>query len=214
MRQRHLPQLLLEALRSFRDKDLRWSYLVVAGLFVVGMVINLTVRHGWAVWPVVFGIGSLCMIHEAAERNGQGVPPLHVYAWFMSLTLIWLVGAMIVSALGPWIMIAAMATAIFWAGRSWILYIGQQRLVRDRRARRQCVHCGYPSESDFPFCEHCGEDPIMDPDRKPVIKERTPEQIERAREILTPTSPGQIARANEQELLDTRPRKTSAPDSP
>jgi hypothetical protein len=65
-------------LRELYELDMRYAYAVCAALVAIGLVVNLFLPHGWTVWPAVFVAGMLCMIHEAAERNGQGVPPLHV----------------------------------------------------------------------------------------------------------------------------------------
>src|SRR5438128_3057792 len=70
------------ALNQFREHDLRWSYLAVGGMVIVALIVNFLLPHGWTVWPFVLAIGILLYIHEAAERNGTGVPPMHVYGLF------------------------------------------------------------------------------------------------------------------------------------
>ena len=63
---------LAEAVRQTAATDLRWSYLIITGLAVVGVAVNFLLPHGWTVWPVVLAVGLLVMINEASDRNGQG----------------------------------------------------------------------------------------------------------------------------------------------
>src|SRR5690242_2191907 len=82
-----------QALRDFRDKDLRYSYLIIGGMIVIGLIVNWLFAHsrGWTVWPFVLAAGILLCIHEAAERNGTGVPPLQVCALFGGAIAGWIV---------------------------------------------------------------------------------------------------------------------------
>src|SRR3989442_4467205 len=74
----------LKGLREYFDYDIRWSYWLVGGLIALGIVSTfLPWSHGWIVWPFIFVVGFMSMVHEAAERNGQGVPPFHVYSLFV-----------------------------------------------------------------------------------------------------------------------------------
>src|SRR5438876_1871230 len=76
---RQLGRTLPTTLAEFYSRDLRWSYLAIGAMIIVATVVNLLFSHGWTVWPFMFSAGVLFMVHEAAERNGEGVPPLHVY---------------------------------------------------------------------------------------------------------------------------------------
>ena len=210
MARRQFQQALVEELRSFRDKDLRWSYFVTAFFVLVGAIINWRVSHGWAVWPVVFAIGVITMFHEAADRNGQGVPPLHVYAFFIAAAATWLFGAMIVSAVGPVLMIIAPIPLLFIAIRGILRRIADTRLIADRRARKLCVYCGYPINPDNEYCDNCGQEPNPDPNKRPDIRERTAAQKARTRAALSRTSNAQTARANEQKLMDAKVRHSTA----
>src|ERR1051325_8943872 len=87
--------------RDFGRKDLRWSYGAVAILIVIGVLSNIFFRHGWAIWPFCFAAGAMAMVHEAAERTGQGVPPFYVYGGVVAVLVIWAVVAAIASFLHP-----------------------------------------------------------------------------------------------------------------
>src|SRR5438309_498187 len=67
-------RLLRQWVRECIDLQLRWSFFAIVGLVVLGAVVNRLIPHGWAVWPFVAAAGMMLMIHEAADRNGQGIP--------------------------------------------------------------------------------------------------------------------------------------------
>src|SRR5436309_16125264 len=90
-----------DTVREFGRKDLRWSYGAVAILIVIGILSNIFFRHGWAIWPFCFAAGAMAMVHEAAERTGQGVPPLYVYAGLVVILAIWAIMAALASLLHP-----------------------------------------------------------------------------------------------------------------
>ena len=75
-----IKPMLRQAWRKYKQHDMRWSYLAVGILIVCGTLVNLVFAHGWTVWPFVFSAGMLLMLHEAVDRNGQGVPPMYAYA--------------------------------------------------------------------------------------------------------------------------------------
>src|ERR1700759_2076933 len=82
-----------KALRDFRDKDLRYSYLIIAAMIVIGLVINwlFAHSHGWTVGPFVLAAGTLLYTPEAAKPTGPGAPPLQVYALFGGGIAIWII---------------------------------------------------------------------------------------------------------------------------
>src|SRR5687768_8892372 len=73
------------------QRDLRWSYLAVFGMVLVGAVVNLIMPHGWTVWPMVLAAVIMLAMHEAAERTSEGVPPFKAYGLFAAALLAWLV---------------------------------------------------------------------------------------------------------------------------
>src|SRR5438045_8926503 len=79
---------LSSTLRSFRSRDMRWSYGAVGILILIGVASHIFLKHGWAVYPFCFAAGAMAMVHEAAERNGQGVPRLYVYAGILVILMI------------------------------------------------------------------------------------------------------------------------------
>src|SRR5258705_2203243 len=92
---------LSDTFRDFGRKDMRWSYGAVAILILIGVCSNIFFRHGWAIWPFCFAAGAMAMVHEAAERTGQGVPPLYVYGGVVAMLVIWAVVAAIARFLHP-----------------------------------------------------------------------------------------------------------------
>src|SRR5436853_6910322 len=90
-----------DTVREFGRKDLRWSYGAVAILIVIGICSNILLRHGWAIWPFCFAAGAMAMVHEAAERTRQGVPPFYAYGGLVAVLVIWAVVAAIASFLHP-----------------------------------------------------------------------------------------------------------------
>src|SRR5438132_11300131 len=91
----------LKGLREYFDYDIRWSYWLVGGMIALGAVSSLFLSHGWTVWPFVFIACFMSMVHEAAERNGQGVPPFHVYALLVGGVAVWIVVVLLFSFVNP-----------------------------------------------------------------------------------------------------------------
>lgn len=82
-------QFLAEGVKKWGQTGMRWSYVAIGGLVVLGAGVNLFLPRGWVVWPLVLVAGIMLMLHEAAERNDNGVPPLHAYAFFVCAILFW-----------------------------------------------------------------------------------------------------------------------------
>src|SRR5688500_7985991 len=60
---RPLPRdRVMMALQQFTRLDLRWSYLAIGVLVVVGAVLNLVLPHGWTVWPMIMAVGGMMMV--------------------------------------------------------------------------------------------------------------------------------------------------------
>ena len=125
-----LKDRVKEVIQQFIQQDLRYSYYVAAGLILLGALVNLFLAHGWTVWPFVFVASFMTMVHEAAERSGQGVPPLYVYAGFVSMLALWVVGALIFSALPPVVLLIGAIAIIYQCAKGYILQHQRNALVQ------------------------------------------------------------------------------------
>jgi hypothetical protein len=199
---------LREAVRQTAETDLRWSYVIVGALALLGVAVNLLLPHGWTVWPVVLAVGLLVMVNEAADRNGQGVPPLAVYAAFVGAVVLWLGVLIIISAVHPLILLLALAVLGYQCGRGYMKVRAQRQLVDQRRAQGLCVHCGEANELEQIYCGNCGE--VANPDgvraRWSTLNPRNGADVARVRAALKPESPATTARMKEQALLNRRHR--------
>ena len=212
-RRDRLKRLAREGLRQYLRTDLRWSYLAIGGMVLLGVAVNLLLPHGWTIWPLVMAGGIMLMVHEAAERNGQGLPPLHVYAFFVSAMIVWLAFVVVLSAVNPLIVLAGMLTLLYYGGRGYIQQRQRRRLIAGRRAAGRCIHCGAPARQGWAVCPSCGREP--DPDDA-LLKRvggvpRSAQSKARARAALTPERPTASAAQKEQALLARRHRRRQPP---
>jgi len=198
--------ILREGTRQFIRINLRWSYLAVAGMVVLGCVVNLMLPHGWTVWPVVLAAGIMLMVHEAADRNRQGVPPLHAYALFISAMAVWLGALAILSAINPVILLIGLIALGYYSTLGYVKQLERRKLIARRRADGLCVHCGHPADYELALCMHCGREP--DPDDAQLKRvgqaPRSSRDKARARQNLTPKPPTASAAMKEQALLARR----------
>ena len=206
-----LKTYLIQAVRSYFQEDLRWSQLAIAGLVVAGLAVNLLMPHGWTVWPLVLMAGLMIMINEAAERSGQGVPPLQVYAMFGAIVGIWIVIVVLLSALHPIIFAAGILVLAYFAAKGYLKNLAKQKLIDQRREDGQCVHCGEPANPEQAICESCGEETNPDATRAKwsTLTAKSPQDQARIRAILKPASGASEARNKEQALLNRRQRRGS-----
>jgi hypothetical protein len=193
-------------LRKFVQDDLRPSYLIIAAMVLIGAVINLSLSHGWTVWPFVGAIGIMTYMNEAADRNGQGIPPFRVYAVFFGALLVWLIAIIILSALNPLIILLGIAVILYRAGQAHLQQRQRDQLVATRRLEGRCIHCGELYDPNVVLCESCGEEPNPDVALLTRVAEvyRTPQQMARARAMLTKAQSGSSASAKEAALLVRR----------
>jgi len=193
-----------ETVRDFRRKDLRWSYGAVAILILIGVLSNIFFRHGWAIWPFCFAAGAMAMVHEAAERTGQGVPPLYVYGGLVALLVIWAVLAAIASLLHPIVLFIGFAVLTYQLLRGFIQQRERTRLVNYRREEDLCVRCGEPIDHTRATCGNCGNEP--DPSQlkriASVVKNR--DDYTRSRSVLTPQRATATVAQKEQQLIQRR----------
>jgi hypothetical protein len=194
------------------DVFLRRSYIIIAGMIVVGIIINCILPHGWTVWPFVMALGILLMTHEAAQRNGQGVPPLQVYALFGGGILAWIIITAVLSSLNFLIVLISIGAMAYFAVKAYLVQREKDEVIRHRKENRLCVHCGEPSDPEAVYCEHCGEEP--NPEvlsmRRIAGTAQTPARAARARAILTPAKSTADVRSKEAALLSRKNRPNAA----
>lgn len=207
-------------LRHFIEHDLRWAYLINAGLVVIGLIVNIFLPHGWTVWPLVGAAGIMVMLNEAAHRNGVGIPPFQVYALITVATCLWIVGAMLFSALWPLLLACVFVPLLYYGVHGYVWQIAHDRLVALRKREGKCVHCGEPADPQYLFCTCCGMDlNALEPAAKPNLEKLSPSKMEHARQILASQSSIAEVSRKEQQLLKRKRRKgrdapTPQTDSP
>jgi hypothetical protein len=194
---------LLSTIRELYQVEMRHTWYLVAAMILLGLVVNLWLPHGWTIWPIVFIAGIMAMVHEAAERNGQGVPPLHVYAAVAAVLALWILGAFIFSVINPLILLAGMAGIGYQCARAIIRQRERARHIARRRAEGCCIFCGAPANPELSFCESCGEEPDPDSARLDRVAGvvRTRNNAPQARAALTAKPETASTAAKEQALL-------------
>lgn len=186
--------------------------MTVAALIVLGAVVNFFFSHGWTIWPVVAALGLLLYVHEAADRSGQGVPPLYVYALFASGLLIWIVLTLILSTFNPWILIGGVFVLVYLALRKYLEVRAFRQMIEKRRAEGRCIHCGELADPTAGVCMNCGEEP--DPDAATMQRVQamvhnsasTSGRKEKMRAVLKQDSLSASAKRKEQRLMARRIR--------
>src|SRR5688572_22872786 len=138
---------------------MRWSCIVAASLIVIGIIINLVFTNGWIIWPFLAVAGVMSMIHEAAERNGQGVPPLYAYAFLLGAILFWIFIALVTSVLNPHVLLFGLVALAYQCLKAWLHDRERTRVMNARRAAGQCVHCGEIADPKIGMCMNCGNEP-------------------------------------------------------
>jgi hypothetical protein len=207
----HHKAQLQKALRQFVAHDLRWAYLINGGLVVIGAIINIFIPHGWTVWPLVGAAGIMVMINEAHDRNAVGIPPFQVYTLVGVAAVLWMIGAMMFSALGPLLLVCVVIPLLYYGLRGLVAQLRHNRLVTLRKRDGLCVHCGEPADPQYMFCTNCGLDlRALDPAPKPNLDKLSPAKMEHAREVLTPASPTAEVGRKEQQLLKRKRKKGDA----
>jgi hypothetical protein len=175
------------ALREYARLDLRASHIIVVAMIVAGAVINIVVPHGWTVWPFVGAFGVLTYINEAADRNGQGIPPFQVYAFFFGVVALWILMVLLLSSINPIIVILGIIAVGYRAAQAFIRQRERDRLIAARRADGRCIHCGEMFDPNAILCESCGEEPNPDEALLKRVAQiyRSPEEMARTRATLS-----------------------------
>jgi hypothetical protein len=190
------------------EQDLRRAYVAIIVIIILGVAVNWFLPHGWTVWPLVGMMGMLLMVNEAAERNGQGVPPLQVYAMFAVGIGAWIVIVAVLSVLNLTVLTVGIGGVLYYAVKGYVRQRERDRLIAYRRVNRLCIYCGEPADPEAVFCLNCGEEP--NPDvltmRRVAAIVRSPGQVSRTRAALTPAPPTAGVAAKEAALLQRRPR--------
>jgi hypothetical protein len=198
-------QKLLGALREYIGVDLRWSHLAIGVMILAGVAINCLFAnsHGWTVWPFIGAAGIMVFIHEAAERNGTGIPPLHVYAFFFVAVGGWLAIVLLLSVVNPLIMLVGIIGLAFYCGRQYLMQRQVDKEIEIRRKSGRCIHCGEIYDPKRETCENCGEEPNPEDTRLARVAgiARANKDPAKARAALTREAAGASAKTKEQALL-------------
>jgi hypothetical protein len=151
--------------RQFSLADLRWSYIAIGVFIVIGAVVNLLLPNGWTIWPFVFAAGVLTMMHEAADRNASGIPPLYVYGFVAGAVITWIGVVMIFTAVNPLILVLGMLALAYYAAKDHIKQKQRMELMAGRAMEGLCIHCGEPVDATLAYCPECGLEPNPDESR-------------------------------------------------
>jgi hypothetical protein len=191
-------------LRSFRTRDMRWSYGIVGVLIVIGVASHIFLKHGWAIYPFCFAAGAMAMVHEAAERNGQGVPPLYVYGGIVAALMVWVILSVVASFFHPSVLFIGFAVLGYQLVKGYIQQRERKRLIAYRREEGLCVRCGEAIEANKATCLNCGQEPDPAQLRRiaSVVKNR--DDYTRTRSVLTPQRATATAAQREQQLMQRR----------
>src|SRR5207247_1292069 len=57
--------------RSFRSRDLRWSYGAVGIIILIGVASRIFVKHGLSVYPFCFAAVASAVVNVSAARSGE-----------------------------------------------------------------------------------------------------------------------------------------------
>ena len=189
--------------REYVRSDIRPSHLIIGAIIVIGAIVNLVFAHGWTIWPFVAAFGVLTYINEAADRNGQGIPPFQAYALLIGGAVVWIVLVMFLSFINPLILVLGIMAVMYRGAQAYLRQRERNKLIASRRAEGVCLHCGAVNNPDAPYCESCGEEPNPDSALLRRVAEiyRTPQDMARARAVLMRGNVGSSASAKEKALL-------------
>ena len=203
---RWIQKYVIDGLRKMDETDLRWSYLIIGGMVVAGIAVNIFMPHGWTVWPFVLAAAIMLLIHEAAERNTEGIPALTVYTVFGGAIALWMIIVFTMSAMNPLILVAGMGVIVYQAAKGIIKDREKRRVIATRRMEGRCIHCGELAGEGVEMCLNCGEEPDPDSTRLKRVQAVTQslKRTERLRETLAPPPPSAVAAQKEKALLARR----------
>lgn len=206
-----LLRAIPRALIDFREHGLRISYLILPLLILAAIIVNIFIPKGWTAWPFVFAAASFMYVHEAADRNGQGIPPGQVYLLFAGALALWLTVATILSVISPLIVLAGVGFLVYYALQAYMKDRAKRKVIEQRRADGRCIFCGEIADIQQGICMNCGEEP--DPTAmqlariQAIVKNRGGAANARTREILKQDSLAAAARKKEAKLIQKSPRR-------
>jgi hypothetical protein len=203
MQESQIKSKITGALREFVELDLRRSYLVIGGMILVGIIVNIFVTKGWTVWPFIGAASVLVVISEAAQRNGQGVPPLQVYGFFFGAVAVWIIIVLVLSVLNPFIVLAATGALGFYAAKGGITEYQRRAKIDALRKAGRCIHCGELYDPKSEICENCGDEANPEDTRlaRVAAVARQNRNPAKARAALNQPPAGASAKQKEQALL-------------
>ena len=203
----------IRARAQFSWSDLRWSYVIIGGLLLLCIPISMLLEHGSQIWPVVPVLGMMIVVNESVERNGQGVPPFQVYAFFAMIIGVWMLGVIILSTINVLVQLLAVGVLAYYSVKAYMLQRNRLRLIETRRNEGCCIHCGEPADPEELICEECGLE--VDPERS--SQQRTASiaiygrKGDRARKVLKQDSMAGTAARKEQSLIANSPIRRGRP---
>ena len=214
-------ELIIPKLKQlFRDYLLlgsRPSHIIIAAMIVVGALVNMFFAHGWTVWPFVLAFGILTYINEAVDRNGQGIPPVQVYGFFVGVGLAWILVILLVWAINPIIFILGIGVIIYRVVEALLRQRERERLIASRRLAGVCLHCGEVYDPNVSVCPSCWEEPNPDAALLKRVAQicHSPQEMARARAVLSRSSGGsKSSSSKEQALIDRHHGKKTTHAAP
>lgn len=202
---------LIDRFRRLTAADLRWSFLIVGGLVAIGAVLNAYIPHGWTVWPFVAVAGMLVMLNESTDRNGEGIPPMRVYALFFAALAIYSVTLLVVSRLNLFVLVAGLVMCAYYVIKACLTQRAKDGLIATRLAEGLCVHCGLRIDPSLAYCAGCGEEPNPSAAQRERIGAiiAGDQRRGRMRALLPKKSPNADTRQKEMALISRRNRRNS-----
>src|SRR5438270_626829 len=131
---RQFKDYLVRAWRQFSWTDLRWSHLTIVGIIAGAALMNLVLPNGWTVWPLVPVASAMVIVNEAADRNGQGVPPLQVYGFVALVLIVWSAGVAFLSKVPVLIQVMGFLTLGYFSVKGYLKGRQREQLIAERRA--------------------------------------------------------------------------------
>ena len=154
----------------------------------------------------------MSMVHEAAERNGEGIPPLHVYGFIIGFMVVWAGFVFVLTLINPLVFLVAFLAILYQCGRGYVHERERNRIIAKRQEEGRCIHCGEIVPENMVVCLACGNEP--DPGNQRLRRVASIIGMRKSsahmREVLTREAPSAYASRREKALLAraaaTKPR--------